>query len=237
MKTIALVVGMALLAVQDRDRRNAKPFVPTAEFETRSSEGWTVRVDRRLLGSEKELGGRALQLLDDQLRGIARAVPAKAVEELRKVTLWLCVDEGTGAGAEYHPDRGWLKTHGYNPDKAKAVELGNAAEFLREIHRQPVLVLHELAHAYHDQVLGFDHPEIQAAFDAAVQSGKYEKVLRWDNRRVRHYALTNHKEYFAESTEAFFGTNDFYPFVRPELREHDPEIFRVLQKVWGATEK
>ena len=25
-------------------------------------------------------------------------------------------------------------------------------------------------------------------------------------------------EYFAEASEAFFGTNDFYPFVRAELR-------------------
>jgi len=40
-------------------------------------------------------------------------------------------------------------------------------------------------------------------------------------------------EYFAESTEAFFGTNDFYPFVRPELREFDPEMFNLLTKLWG----
>jgi hypothetical protein len=33
-------------------------------------------------------------------------------------------------------------------------------------------------------------------------------------------------------TEAFFGTNDFYPFVRAELREHDPEMFEVLREVW-----
>ena len=38
------------------------------------------------------------------------------------------------------------------------------------------------------------------------------------------YALTSATEYFAESTEAFFGTNDFYPFVRPELKEHDKEM-------------
>ena len=37
------------------------------------------------------------------------------------------------------------------------------------------------------------------------------------------------------ATEAFFGQNDFYPFVKAELREHDPEITRVLTEVWGVS--
>ena len=39
-------------------------------------------------------------------------------------------------------------------------------------------------------------------------------------------------EYFAEATEAFFGTNDFYPFVRSELERHDPELFGLLKLLW-----
>ena len=46
--------------------------------------------------------------------------------------------------------------------------------------------------------------------------------------------MTNEKEYFAESTEAFFGTNDFYPFVRAELKEYDPDMFALLCEVWGV---
>ena len=91
------------------------------------------------------------------------------------------------------------------------------------IFQQPLVVLHELAHAYHDQVLSWDYEPIREAFDAAVKEGQYEKVLHIDGRTVRHYALTDHKEYFAEATEAWFGCNDFYPFVRPELKKHDVE--------------
>jgi hypothetical protein len=58
-------------------------------------------------------------------------------------------------------------------------------------------------------------------------------VLDYAGRRRKAYAASNVEEYFAEATEAFFGTNDFYPFVRPELREHDPELFRVLERIWG----
>ena len=45
--------------------------------------------------------------------------------------------------------------------------------------------------------------------------------------------MSNISEYFAESTEAYFGVNDFYPFVRAELKEHDPAMFSLLEMVWG----
>ena len=37
-----------------------------------------------------------------------------------------------------------------------------------------------------------------------------------------------------EGTEALFGTNDFYPFVRSELKTHDPETHALLRKLWGV---
>ena len=52
-------------------------------------------------------------------------------------------------------------------------------------------------------------------------------------RTVKHYGLTNQMEYFAECTEAYLGVNDFYPFVRAELNEHDPGMFQLLKKIWG----
>ena len=96
-------------------------------------------------------------------------------------------------------------------------------------------VPHELAHAYHHQILdgGFNHAGIMKAFKAAKQRGDYEKVLSHTGRRTRHYALTDQKEYFAETTEAYFGVNDFYPFVRAELSEFDPPGFALMESVWG----
>ena len=38
---------------------------------------------------------------------------------------------------------------------------------------------------------------------------------------------------FAETTEAFFSRNDFFPFTRAELKQHDPEMFALLEKLWG----
>ena len=37
-------------------------------------------------------------------------------------------------------------------------------------------------------------------------------------------------------SEAFFDTNDFYPFVRAELRDFEPEVFALLKAVWSEGE-
>jgi hypothetical protein len=149
------------------------------------------------------------------------------------VPIWLGVDDGHAPCSEYHPSRDWLKEHGYNPDKAKCVEIGNAQRFLDWSIGQPAMVVHELSHAYHDRVLGYKHEKIKAAYQHALESKIYESVLRNNGKKERAYALNNEQEYFAETSEAFFGTNDFFPFVRIELKNHDPEMYKVLKQAWG----
>jgi hypothetical protein len=96
------------------------------------------------------------------------------------------------------------------------------------------MVLHELAHGYHHQCLddGYNNAEVKAAFRGAMEARRYESVLRINGRDDRAYAATNPMEYFAEASEAFFGTNDFYPYVRSELRRHDPRMFDLLKRLW-----
>jgi len=219
-----------------RPKASTQPaYTPNSGYEDRQLMGWTLRVHKDLLRKERaKLLADTLRELENHFYRIRRVVPAEAVRKLQKVVLWVEYRNPKQAHACYHPSRGWLASHGYNPDKAKGVELGSAATFLRAVGHQPWMILHELAHAYHDQVLGWDHPEIKSAYARAKKSGTYEKVLIWNGRIGRHYAMTNHKEYFAENTEAYFGTNDIYPFVRAELKRHDPTVYRLLEKLWGV---
>jgi hypothetical protein len=39
-------------------------------------------------------------------------------------------------------------------------------------------------------------------------------------------------EYFAETTEAYFGCNDFHPFVKGELMKVDPGGFELMESIW-----
>jgi hypothetical protein len=41
-------------------------------------------------------------------------------------------------------------------------------------------------------------------------------------------------EFFAESTEAFFTRNDFFPFNRNELHAADPETEKLIGRLWGV---
>jgi Mlc titration factor MtfA (ptsG expression regulator) len=103
----------------------------------------------------------------------------------------------------------------------------------------PNFALHELAHAFHHRTLrmSYGNLEIKAAYDKAKASGKYDQVERKDSegriRTDRAYAMTNPQEYFAECTEAYFSRNDFFPFTRDDLKQHDPEMFTLLQKLWN----
>jgi len=211
----------------------SKPFVPTTQYVTTNLAGWTVRVNQALLSEQQTLGSNALALLTAKLQEITNTVPAKACHKLQEIPIWLGVDDGHAPCAEYHPSASWLRKNGFNPDKARAVEIGNARRFISWSKSQPAMILHELAHGLHHQVLGYDYDPIRSAYKAAVASGSYESVKRNNGKTERAYALTNDQEYFAEATEAFFGTNDFYPFIRSELKEHDPKIYSVLEKVWA----
>jgi hypothetical protein len=213
-----------------------KPFEPTDRYETREVEGWTVLVNKGFLADQPELAERTLALLKFQLYQVVRRLPQSAVEKLRKVKIWLETNEPHHPCMAYHPDPGWLKEHGMNPDKARCVEIANAKNFLAWTFDQPWMVLHELAHGYHDQDLkgGFANLEVKTAFEKAMKAGHYRSVLRTNGKEEQAYATTNPMEYFAEATEAYFGTNDFYPFVRPELKKHDPELFALLGRLWGG---
>jgi len=221
-----LLWAVCLLAAQQ------PRYEPTTNYTVRNIEGWTVYVNKSLLTEKKMVGDKTLRLLEVKLYDTSRVVPKRALEELRQVPIWVEFQDSDIRCSCYHPSEKWLAAHGFHPEKAKSVEIGNASNFLQWTLDQPSMVLHELAHAYHHRVLGYDDPDIKAAYKSAVESKSYESVLRYNGRMARAYALNNDQEYFAELTEAYFGQNDFYPFVRAEVAKHDPAMYEILKKLW-----
>jgi hypothetical protein len=212
------------------------PYAPTARYEVRQLRGWRVLVHQDLLQREPALCAQTLELLDHHLYDIVRHVPAAALDKLRQIAIWVELDEPHHKCMAFHPDAGWLREHDMNPEKAGGIEIANARNFLRWTLDQPAMVLHELAHGYHHRFLerGFDNPAVLAAYRHAQDAKLYEAVLRRGNCVERAYAATNPMEYFAETSESLFGTNDFYPFVIVELQRHDPQMYELLKKLWGV---
>jgi dipeptidyl-peptidase-4 len=225
---------------QGNGARNSDPAAPrAARFDPvlRDLEGWKVHVEPTLLdGEHREEGGKALAMLVNHLQRIRILVPADRLAQLQTIEIWIEHDHPRMKSMQYHPSRDWLVKNGHDPRLARKVHITQARDLLSrsEMLKHPAVVLHELAHGYHDQFLGFDQPQIVAAYQKARESGSYTNVLLYTGQKVKHYALTDHKEYFAEGTEAYFYRNDFHPFVRAELKEHDPGLHEVLVHVWGA---
>jgi hypothetical protein len=72
------------------------------------------------------------------------------------------------------------------------------------------LILHELCHLIHQQVLGLNCGRVKAMYVRAQQSGRYEQVLRRDWAGLKSdtdlsYSMIDHKEFFAEMSVTYWA--------------------------------
>ena len=198
-------------------------------------EGWKIEWDPEIAESHDATFYREIRkALSNHFQRIKFLLPKEKVKELQ--TLIIRVDKNHPlTNMQYHPSKGWLISNEYDPTLEKRVHIPRAENLLKRStwQKHPYVILHELAHSYHDQILSFENKEIIEAYQRAEKAGLYEKVLLFRGGKTRHYARTNHKEFFAEMTESYVGVNDFYPFVRAELQEHDPKTYALMEKIWG----
>lgn len=214
--------------------KDKEPHSPVSAYRDDTILGWKLHVHEDLI-ADMELHENVMDEIEHQLYLIIQSVPADKVALLKKVPIWVELNNPYSNAAQYHPSRQWLVSNGYLGEKANCVEISNAKGFASRGPRQKAnTMLHEFAHAYHDLHLSFGRKDIIESFKQAEAAKTYDKVQHIGGREVRHYAMTDHKEYFAEATEAFFGCNDYYPYVRPQLKDHDPTIYEIVKEVWGV---
>ena len=209
---------------------NGAYYAPLSAYQLTLLEDWHLMVSKELLQSP--LWPAVQKETSQQLILIKKRLPAKMVSAMQKVTIFFELNRGMDPCAVYHPNKDWLGENGYNPAKANCVEVTHVQNFIDWTrYHQPFMLMHELAHSYHDQVLGFDNSEIAKLFAQAQKQGSYDAVLRLStDQRVKAYAMSNAQEYFAEAIESYFGVNDFYPFVSRELKESDPDMYNWIHK-------
>ena len=209
-----------------------------ADYEVIRVKGWAFHIHKDYLGGDQGVLEGALKNAEIQLGHVETLLPEKAVAKLRNVPIWVTPGRRT---AEYHWKRKWLIDHGRNPDMARSIQITDIRILSRTRPTGPWVLLHELMHGYHDREVGNeDNKAIIKAYKSALAKGLYQKVLHSKRGRGTHtkaYAATRMEEYFAETCEAYFGLNDFYPFVRAELREYDPAICEIIERVFHVNEK
>lgn len=195
-------------------------------YKSTTIEGFTVHTNVRLLAFNRTKD--ATDLLTTRLKDLEGVLKAERVKDLQATPIWMGVTTGEDDRLAYHPSSNWLWNHQLTWDKEKSVEIPNIMNFINWTN-QPMVILHELAHAYQDQFLegGWSNcTQIKAAYDAAMNAGRYQQV----------YAKTNEREYFAEITEAYFGTNDHAPTNKTELETYDPAGYKLIGDIWDKGE-
>jgi len=208
------------------------------DYEVVDVKGWAFHVHKEYLHGNQDVLDNALKNAAIQLGHVETLLPDGAVEKLREIPVWLTPGRRT---AEYHWDRKWLIGHGRNPDMAHCIEITDIDILRRTRPTGPWVLLHELAHGYHDRYVGPDDKKaIEKAYRDAKEKDLYQNVLHSKHgrgARTEAYAATRMEEYFAENSEAYFGVNDFYPFLKAELREYDPAIHEIIERVYQVETK
>ena len=238
---LCLIVCLLSSTALARKQPAAKPVAqPVTEdrFEIRNVEGWTAYINRDVRKQHREQLAKTLDHLKWELYQIKLATPAAAVTNMQENTpIWMEYSEKVGMS--YHPGRGWLIEQGYKvPKDPPSMMSLSVKSHVGDSYRHPFVIFHEMAHGYDFYFVGkgrrYGNKECQANYERMMKTKTYEKVLIWNGHRNSHYARANRMEYFAESSEAYFAINDIYPFVRAELREHDPKMARLIERYWGV---
>ncbi|HJZ58192.1 MAG TPA: hypothetical protein VKE74_24835 [Gemmataceae bacterium] len=184
---------------------------------------------------------KPLEALELECKTLVRVLPPRALEMLRALVIWAEWDDKVLLGngrkgnsvATYHgatPVE--IVKQGKHPLQAKTITI-HSLKLLTEGHqlkrdRNDCLLLHEFAHAVHDQLVGYDHTGIKAAYQQAMERKLYDKEL---------YIATNEREFFAELTCTYLDRLRYYPYTRADLEKHDPVSFKLMESIWSGPGK
>lgn len=227
-KIFVLILVLLLQNSNAQTSADKKPF----ENETLTIQGFKILIFVDSI-SHPELK-QALNVLTEKLTELSNIVRSEQLTLLRQVPIYVEYKLKMGGAMWYHKSKEWVIANGYPADITKCIEICNIKNFISwQKINQPYMVLHELAHAYHDQVLGSDNADVLEAYQNALKSKKYESVDYNQGGKQRAYALNDADEYFAELTESYLGVNDYFPFSKSQLKDFDPVGYALMQKTWG----
>ena len=230
------------LTSRDARRRCLSKFVPDKESETwEITTAFEVDYQRRNVGSfpvyvapefsfDRALLERCLQVLESNVKQLEEVLPPAALEELSGIPIWLEYERDQSFTGVYFQTEEWLSLYGFTSAKAKSIQFTSSIADMVGSKRNPLM--HELAHAYHDLVLSPFYAPIWSVYHSAGLSGRYNAVRDSSGHFARAYAMTNHMEFFAELSEAYFTQSDFFPHTREDLRKFDPTSYWAISDAW-----
>ena len=237
---VTLLLLAAPLRAQSDDKPTPikNPAVVVPGYTAYKIQGFTAYVSADTLAvPAKDYERPPLAVLDGELSRIVAVMNPRSVIALRRLIIWVEWEEvrmaepgrGTAVAVYRSGSPQAMLANDLHPLKSKTVDVVNMKALTEE--HQPkrdsgrCVLMHEFAHAVHDQLIGYADPTVKAAFAQAMERRLYDKG---------QYATTNAAEFFAELTCSYLDRLDYFPATREDLQKHDPTTFKLMQKVWGS---
>jgi hypothetical protein len=246
---LGLAVALPRAAAQPKDPGKGKPKSPIPGYRKETIQGFTLLINEEVYKQSEDpvWKRKPLEVLDRELGTIARRLPARTVTALRRLLVWVEWEDRSDPDfgkvvAKYYAVWGnvslWTLAKDKHPLKANNVEIIHMKDLTREhqpgVKHERCVLLHEMAHAVHYQVFGRNNPHIAAAYKQAMARSLYAEA-KDDRGRIRKpaYASTNEREYFAELSCAYLDRLHYYPFTADDLKQHDPQGYKMMEQTWG----
>jgi hypothetical protein len=202
-------------------------------------EGFTVAFGREAWSHKDDTAyaKSPMKVVEGELKTIVSLFPPRTVDILRRLPIWVEWNKleamengraGNAVGVYFGGNEAQAERRGMHPLMARTVTILRLKALTEE--HQPerdsgrCVILHEIAHAVHDQLLGSENAAVLAAFSQAMARKLYGKDV---------YATTNDHEFFAELSCAYFDQLAYFPRTRAELLTHDPQTHKLMESVWG----
>ncbi|MCI0640936.1 MAG: hypothetical protein L0Y72_27000 [Gemmataceae bacterium] len=246
LQTLSLIIVLVApgLATAQSAQKPPVPLVRTEQtpgYQPMLIEGFTVVISKECLKHKDDemYERKPLDVLEGELKTIVKLMPEKTVNVLRNILIWVEWNEsvdlgngrpGTATAVYYGGHQRSMLAKGMHPFQAGSVTI-HKLKALTEEHQPKrdsgrCVILHEIAHAVHYQLVGRDYLPVKLAYKQAME----RKLLEPNS-----YAATNESEYFAEMTCAYFDQLNYYPRTRSDLKKHDTVTFKLMEATWGKT--
>ena len=212
--------------------RNA--FTIALSYEYIRSDNINIYFSRKIQNQGMEVYGELLDSFDQQLRDSMARIP-KDKRDLIPLAIWIEWETSPKfrGKVETAPGRAkYISRLHERPDlltnaKKGSIEIWGRWFFVAPFSRNPsFVILHEFAHAYHDQILGFDNKTIIDTYKVAMERGLYAHVKSISN------SSNGWIEYLADLSVVYLAKWGWYPYSRNDLEKYDPLGFSLMKKIW-----
>ena len=204
-------------------------------YKTMMIDGFTLLVHSKVIDPKNSemFKVKPLEVLDMELKMISAVLSPKPLALLRNILIWVEWDDqlamsngrqGNALAVYYGGTQRQLLQEGTQPLKANSVVVlrmkSLTKEHQPEFDTKRCVLLHEMAHAVHFQLVGYENPTVKQTYKLAMERNLYDRTS---------YAATNEHEYFAEMSCAYLNRIDYFPHTREDLKKHDKAGFALME--------